>query len=131
MNVDIIFNTYGDMRPGPDNEFPTDGAEALEHSIEKYRQMLQWCKDHPDLPMGFPGVDACALCQLYAKDVYNHNTHRNEMECDGCPVKEKTGRSGCEDTPWEDVKWNRTPYNGDPDVHSREYYIQQEIDFLV
>lgn len=36
----------------------------------------------------------CALCARFALP-------KNAFGCDGCPVKEKTGLSGCSGTPWQ------------------------------
>lgn len=62
-------------------------AEALEASIEKWRQIEAGTKREC-------GSHDCALCQLYLKDVVR--------DCALCPVYEKTGRPMCRDTPYMD-----------------------------
>lgn len=51
--------------------------------------------------IGIPDSNSCPLCGVYQKD-------GNEFEfelptCEGCPIKIKTGRALCEDTPWRDA----------------------------
>jgi hypothetical protein len=43
------------------------------------------------------GSSHCALCRKFMLD-------SPLMDCEGCPVKEKTGRHGCQKTPYQDVE---------------------------
>lgn len=58
---------------------------ALEGSIAKWKAIEEGHgEDH--------GLENCPLCKLF---------HTGEV-CDGCPVKEETGKDFCEGTPYED-----------------------------
>ena len=66
------------------------------------------------------GVLNCPLCA-----VFHHN------ECWGCPVMERTGSSGCLDSPYVDVP--STPINDYANPVAREYareLARAELDFL-
>ena len=58
--------------------------EALQKSIEHWKRM----RDNPSKDE-VPGPETCALCEKF----YG-------LECEGCPVAEYTGESGCDDTPY-------------------------------
>lgn len=59
---------------------------ALQGSIAKWEAVADGSGvDHGDAN--------CPLCQ-----VFNDGKHC----CDGCPVKQETGRGGCEDTPFDE-----------------------------
>lgn len=60
---------------------------SLDLSILKWKKIVN--EDGVD-----KGSTNCALCQEFIED--------NLWVCEGCPVKEKTGRLGCQDTPWEE-----------------------------
>jgi hypothetical protein len=71
---------------------PKDPASALADSIEKWEFLAEWCEEHPDDPIPQDGgIDTCALCQLYEP---------RETDCIACPVKKRTGKSECDDTPY-------------------------------
>jgi hypothetical protein len=52
------------------------------------------------------GYSNCSLC-----DLFNYAGMPDEERCDGCPIKEKTGRRYCVRTPYE--KWEYAPEEGD------------------
>jgi hypothetical protein len=64
-------------------------AEAIEASIEKWRQIEAATKREM-------GSKDCALCQLYLEN------HRGGTRCTGCPVKQRTGKSLCCGTPYDE-----------------------------
>lgn len=80
---------------------------------------------HPDDVHLFS--DSCPLCALF-----NTAEHRKiGLDCVGCPVREKTGRDTCDDSPWEDAyaKWQLWQRK----LGSRTAFkkaAQAEIDFL-
>jgi len=93
--------------------------DRLEASIQYWEKILLG-----KVPIGGPA--ACALCIEYNK---------TGMYCDGCPVKEATGRAFCEDTPYEmivkiekarDNCWGREIFISDRLV----YPIYKELEFL-
>ena len=57
--------------------------KALHVSIRKWIKIATWEGDNN-------GAHDCPLCQLFLL----------EMECDGCPIKEKTGYPACYNTPY-------------------------------
>lgn len=50
-------------------------------------------------------ISSCALCSAF----YDHGS------CTGCPIKKRTGRAGCEGTPWIRTRnaVNNYTYNSD------------------
>lgn len=79
-----------------------------------------------------PVASQCAFCKVYAHD----------EECAGCPIRERTGKSCCIDTPFSDVyaawcQWRadlrRFPGN-EPLMKSRrkmyQQWVQDMINFL-
>jgi hypothetical protein len=81
----------------------------LQKSIERYREKIALLKEHLGkkayygyytglrLAEGeeflfYIGQTDCALCEEYR--IYG---------CDRCPVFEKTGETGCENTPWKEI----------------------------
>ena len=68
-----------------------DKAKALKMSIEKWQEIINGTTyDH--------GSENCQLCINY----YDYN-------CDGCPVKAKTEKEDCFDTPY--YKWSIHHHN--------------------
>ena len=59
--------------------------KALKLSIKKWEKIVKSTRATDT------GPENCALCELFYYDKY----------CDDCPVQEKTGSTGCEDTPYE------------------------------
>lgn len=98
--------------------------EALKGSIAKWEAITAGTED--DL-----GQLNCPLCKIFF-----HPT-RYYVSCDGCPVREATGKHSCDDTPyraWVKFIANREGYDRDAkwrvtDAESRSY-AQAELDFL-
>ena len=89
---------------------------ALKGSIQKWTKIVKGT-----------GVDNgtanCPLCQLF---------YFNYMEgCTGCPVKLKTGRSDCQETPYSKWSWL---FRGDrpwkAETQNQKEAAQAELDFL-
>ena len=70
--------------------WPKSKLGALKASIKKWEFSALWFKRNPRKSFETGGTSTCALCKLYYKGV---------SHCDGCPVKEKTGKSCCGGTP--------------------------------
>ena len=69
--------------------------EALNKSIEHWTRMATGNEQNGEEP----GVKDCALCHLY-RERENPNPHATDRYCFGCPIKRKTGRANCVDTPY-------------------------------
>jgi hypothetical protein len=85
--------------------------EALNGSISKWKKVVDGTGKED-------GAKNCPLCNMFLR----------EFMCDGCPVKEFTGKVGCNNTPyteWVSVVPDRTP-------KTPEHYriAQKEVDFL-
>ena len=86
---------------------------ALEGSIAKWEAIVAGTGTDE-------GIDNCPLCQVF----FYEQDASGEL-CEGCPVKEKTGQTGCEGSPYED--WREIPYiYGD----EAKRLAQAELDFL-
>jgi hypothetical protein len=85
---------------------------ALKGSIEKWRKIVDGTgKDE--------GPKNCPLCQTFR--VWDESS----VDCTGCPVKERTGRDGCDGSPyydWEDAE--------DDSADEREAAARAELEFL-
>lgn len=86
---------------------------ALRESIAHWERMRKNWKDGEDVP----SVKHCHLCGLF---------RNREPTCSGCPVKRKTGKTGCADTPYFDAAdaW----YYGEKARF--KHHAQAMIDFL-
>lgn len=97
---------------------PTDSRDGFRMSIRKWEYILNELKNGYDIE--YDGcTDTCGLCILYHKYV------NGRANCKGCPVKEKTGRNGCRNTPYD--KWSEVRFQ------PRENKIsvaEQELNFL-
>lgn len=89
--------------------------DALLASIRKWEEIV--AGTGTDL-----GMDNCALCQMFAVD------DDPEDPCGGCPVKEKTGRSSCHESPY--VEFRRGSTNGRVTDTRSKALAQAELDFL-
>lgn len=67
-------------------------CEALEGAIKKWKDIINGGIDH--------GTKNCPLCQ-----VFNNDDFGEDLECEGCPVEQYTGQSGCAGTPYSE--WSR------------------------
>jgi hypothetical protein len=94
-------------------------AEALEKSIKKWEDIL----NNEDVDLG---TKNCALCELF-----------HHYNCNHCPVKNKSGMTFCNDTPYEKWEIHHEEMHGDPSFTKRqpncpicEKLAKDEIDFL-
>lgn len=62
---------------------------ALDASIEHWRLDNERALTPDDARIG---PNHCALCELFW-----------DQECDGCPVRERTGKPHCEDSPYDEI----------------------------
>ena len=86
---------------------------ALEGSIAKWEAIVAGTGTDE-------GTENCPLCQLFF-------TMRGPQQlfCEGCPVKERTGQTCCEGSPYQE--WGENPYaSGD----EAKRIAQAEVDFL-
>lgn len=93
--------------------------EALEGSIRKWEAIVAGTGEDN-------GRSNCPLCQKF---VLLHVT--DETQCQGCPVKEHTGVSGCTFSPYEE--WEELGINHINQADDREEAVaaaQAELDFL-
>lgn len=89
---------------GPDGAAPQDPAEAaLTASILHWKELRDSKPLDPGIKVG-PG--ACKLCEVFMH-VKDEDTH----PCAGCPVRVRTGKWGCSDTPYADVYAKYTDYH--------------------
>lgn len=61
---------------------------ALKQSIEKWERNA-WAESPYDFTVS---SNSCALCDMFSKS-----------RCDGCPVRSRTGKSFCKETPYKDA----------------------------
>jgi len=66
------------------------------------------------------GTENCALCQKFLR----FEEEESDNDCKGCPVREKTGRQYCENSPY--VDWLRA---GGMDVNNSENYTDEHIKY--
>lgn len=70
--------------------------KRIELSIEKFEVLKEYTKKNKSRPE-WGGSYSCPLCWKY--NDYENNSASSE--CTGCPIKKKTGKSGCQETPYE------------------------------
>jgi hypothetical protein len=88
-------------------------AKALEGSIKKWEAIVAGTA-------GDKGDDNCPLCKLFLW----------LQDCEGCPVKEKTGRMSCEGSPydrWLNMEWS---YDQRADTPERKLAAKAMLKFL-
>lgn len=98
---------------------PTTNAQAKDISIESWKLKLNHLEQgHILFPFSTHG-SVCGYCILYfaAND-----------SCEGCPVLNETGLSGCGGTPCEG--YLDEIYHGQSDIPTLIRYAQAEIEFL-
>lgn len=74
--------------------WPKDRESALDESILKWRKLAIALDNNEFENVPPMGTRTCALCQLYFEG----------GACYVCPVKNRTGRSGCMDTPYDEYQ---------------------------
>lgn len=88
---------------------------ALEESIAHWKRMASGDRRNSEAPTS----DDCPLCEMFY----------NKLDvCDGCPVRIKTGRTYCGDTPYHDAQRAWTEYGLDSSEF--KYAALAEVDFL-
>jgi hypothetical protein len=97
----------------------TETRQALEESIAHHERLLLCETAEQFESEGYSGR-SCALCRLFIN-----------LECNGCPVKNKSGFEQCRDTPYLNekraiIKFSRNDY----DIGGTRYFITKEIEFL-
>jgi len=73
------------------------------------------------------GCSNCPLCVLF------HDSSDEGIMCEGCPVRGRTGRDGCSDTPyddWYDTKLAMEDVESNGLTHKQTRIAQAELDFL-
>lgn len=68
----------------------------LSRSVKHYQDLMNGKSE--------PHSGCCPLCNVYLD---------NGEVCNRCPIKLKTGKDGCEDTPWRDAmrEWEDNQHN--------------------
>ena len=74
-------------------EWPKTKLPALRESIRKWKWLVKTIREGKLPPRTY--ADTCALCVLYL--ILDAEENKN---CNGCPVREKTKRHGCQGTPY-------------------------------
>lgn len=80
----------------------TKTKKALDDSIVKWRKNLSFAEDGEYHSIRVD-AESCALCNLFLMNEMGRYIQDYSKKCRGCPVYEKTGIIGCEDTPYDDV----------------------------
>lgn len=94
--------------------------EALRGSIAKWEGIVAGTTE--DL-----GPQNCPLCIKFRNGKSTH------VKCDGCPVRERTGRNGCSESPYDDYeKYFEDVELGDVDFEEvvARSLAKDELDFL-
>lgn len=83
---------------------PENNKQAFDISISKWEHIIERLKEESPVLTG--GPTTCGLCVLY----YHY------PECDYCPIRIKTGKSGCENTPIDLWDNDRTLENAEAEL---------------
>lgn len=103
-------------------------SQALEASISHWYENMEMAHSGGDIEDNIYS-NSCPLCREFI--VPDENT--GYADCEGCPIRTKTGKPYCEDTPWEDIYLHFEGLNsiikleGDYDLIN---LIKNEIQFL-
>lgn len=85
----FIFSNYGCVKyMGP---YPASKEIALEISIKKW-EYIETLFSRGETIDNDGGPATCGLCMLFFMN-----------NCDGCPIREDTGKKYCDGTPYEDL----------------------------
>lgn len=79
------------------------------------------------------GASQCALCKVFRVLSVIEGEDRYLVDCDGCPVRQYTGKHGCRGTPYRDVEDVFDSFEDDDLViHSSEFRAaaRKELAFL-
>ena len=75
----------------------TKAKLALLQSIEHWRAIVKKCEDEdPKIDIG---PKHCSLCEKFFP--WGDGEHDEQLDCAGCPVKERTGKPRCRGTPYD------------------------------
>lgn len=74
-------------------------VQAVKFSRMKFEKLLKIAQKLPSNDDFYPmlGENTCPLCALYLR----WNPDRDGDSCFGCPIQRKTGKHGCEGTPYD------------------------------
>jgi len=105
-NFMLEYNRVNYTGPRPKTE-----KEAFDASIGKWTFIVNYLKEnfdpeepHANIPND-GGPHSCGLCMVYMAD-------KNEFySCDGCPIKQKTKRDWCQNTPYWKFWVHNSPTN--------------------
>jgi len=86
--------------------------EALKGSIEKWEEIVAGTGTDQ-------GISNCPLCKLFV--------HQDDA-CFGCPVRERTNKPSCEDTPY--VIWCKVHPSFEAKTPYQKAIAQAEVEFL-
>lgn len=87
--------------------WPDSTAKALELSIQKWQNIVAGLEADELAIVECGAGETCALCR------WTETHSLRAWSCYGCPVRMKTGESGCIKTPWQDFeKAQRTGNHG-------------------
>lgn len=96
----------------------SEAIEAHAKSVEHWERLASGKRK----PGESIGPDYCALCALFWKPAARH------VNCDGCPVKETTGRGGCLKTPYGEAE--KAEEHAGLDSPEFRLAAQAELEFL-
>ena len=103
-----------------------DTLTALRASIAKWRANVT--ADRPQRVLIH--ASDCPLCKIYLR-----GDLRPPGYCTACPVRERTGHDGCEQTPWMEASSTLCGWRQfhDDDQHRDRWRAaaQREVDFLI
>mgnify|MGYP001564589755 CR=1 FL=1 len=101
-------------------KFPKTKIAALRESIRKWKWLVRYLEDNSDYPIPHASIESCSLCDIFRYD-------RDEKSiCAGCPVRERTGKALCEDTPIDGYSKYSNNQNRKRSIH----YAKREVEFL-
>jgi hypothetical protein len=99
---------------------------ALRGSIEKWERIVAGAANN--------GPDDCPLCAMFNRLFSLGARTFPGFGCDGCPVKERTGKNGCNDTPYVEFDDAYGDYSdsdlSEDERQERRECAQAELDFL-
>lgn len=107
-------------------EWHEENIEALKKSMAHWRRL----RDLKQKKNEYVGCDWCACCEL---DNMRNKANPDDFpyNCDGCPIRDFTGKDACVGTPYPDAAaaWDSSREAGDVTSTERAR-MQAEVDFL-